>query len=86
MKKETLLERAMNRPPKERKQNKERNNEITDEQIELAISWLQNDITYTEVCYALGITNSGSLAYGKLAQYLREGYKRGIVMIEWVNL
>ena len=56
--------------------------EITDEHIELAIAWLKSEIGLTQMQKALGFSViSGSSLY-KVAMYLREGYKRGIIKIK----
>ena len=57
------------------------NKNITDEHIELAVAWIKGEIGLKSITGVLGIKGqSGNVLY-KIATYLREGYRRGIIKL-----
>jgi hypothetical protein len=71
MAKLTLLDKAMSRP------NCARTHEdISDEQIDVALAWMEGTITGSQATYALGHTNRAN-TQARFAVILREAYRRG---------
>jgi hypothetical protein len=68
----TLLEKALKVESSARRGVK-----ITDEEIELAIAWMQDKIGFKQIRGVLGKTN----ILVKMAYYLREGYRDGVLKI-----
>jgi len=67
----TLLEKATER--RNRKPVPFRH--YSQEHVDLAFAWMKDEITLTDVCFALEVNVSGSVAYSKLAQILRYAYR-----------
>ena len=79
MKKETLVEKA-------KKISVGVSNKIpmTDEHIDLALSWMKGEIRLTQLAGVVGITKgeyTGNLLY-RIAQWLREAYRQGKLEIK----
>lgn len=71
----SLLEKALSVPL-----NQQRKNEITDEEIELALAWLDDRVGMKQISLVkYGTARSGNaLAYWVLAR-VREAYRKGIL-------
>jgi hypothetical protein len=52
----------------------------TDDEIELALAWLDGDVTYQGICDATNKT--GSTVYGLLALCLFEARRRGLLKVK----
>ena len=76
MAKQSLLEKALTakRPDK-------RLERITPEEIELALAWLQDEVTLTQVAYALGMKGPGN-AVSRMAVIIREAYRAGLIKVK----
>lgn len=79
----TLLQRAFERQESTgRKRNyRQYGNNVTDEEIELAIGWMTGKVGIVGVSAALGrdkLSSSGNSLY-EIAQFLRAAYERGII-------
>jgi len=75
MKKKTLLQKAKKVKMRHRKII------VTDEHIELALAWVKDDITLTQVNLALNKPrDTGNTLYA-LAVYIREAYRKGQIKI-----
>ncbi len=70
--KQTLLNKARRIPHK-------RLINVTDEHIELALSWASDEITYSQVSKALNNGSSNMAAYVTLARSLREAVRIGML-------
>ncbi len=68
----TLLEKA-----KEAKVKRRSRIPVTEEHIELALSWMRCEIGIAQVNIALGLPKEQSNTLYSLAVWLREAYKRG---------
>jgi hypothetical protein len=64
--KRSLLTKAKSRPSKRYKRTA-----VTREQLELALAWAHDEISYVQVQHALGIKTPGSNTYVLLARALR---------------
>lgn len=74
-----LIEKA-----RERHIRKNKFSDISDDEIGLGIAWANDEVTPTQVCYALGRLKKGERMTGGnilyyLASVLREGFRRGII-------
>ncbi len=67
----TLLERV-----KEIKATPTRKLPITDEQIDVAISWLKDEITLSQINKATGNVSTSANGLYRMAVWLREAYRR----------
>lgn len=74
----SLLDKA-----KEVKRSDKRLNKVSYEQIELALAWMQDEVSLTQAATALGVVGTGSISY-KLALWLREAYRAGIIKVKVV--
>lgn len=61
---------------KEKKASKRKS--FSKEEIELALAFVTGELSVTQVCHALGVTNinSSSIAYQFVAQALRQHYTK----------
>jgi hypothetical protein len=73
----TLLEKAKSIVSK-----KTRRNDISDEQIELALAWLKEDITSTQFTLAMGAKKASMNNLYRVALILREAYYKGFIKIK----
>lgn len=59
--------------------HRRRSTEVSDEQIELAIAWLDNKVSSDQVMEALQ-TKGKQATHSKMILWLREAYVRGIIL------
>lgn len=71
----TLLEKA-----KQVKTYTKKGKDCSNEEVELAIAWIKDEVTYKQIFTVLGL-RSGAEVYVILAQCLREAYKRNKIQI-----
>ena len=70
----SLLQLAKEAPIRKTKQ-------VSDQEIELALAWIKNEITQSQVAKALGISPTGNRGYAELSRALKEAFKRGYLRI-----
>lgn len=66
----SLLERAKALPVR-----KNRNNRITSDEIELAVAWLQDEVSLSNAAIAMNTTHGSAI--NRIALALREAYQQG---------
>ena len=49
--------------------------DITSEDVELAIAWVRDEVTYSQVCSAYDLKKGSASVYSKLARSLKEGFR-----------
>ena len=77
MKKETLLQKAQKIGSK-----KNIPKETTDEHLELAFAWLKDEIGLRQISAVIGVSYTGGSSLYRIAVYLKEAYKRGLIKIK----
>jgi hypothetical protein len=73
----SLLDKAKARTPKKQGAAPR---EITNDQIELALGWLQGEVTYSAIMEVMKL-HSGSNIYGFISIALREAYVRNRITL-----
>lgn len=72
----SLLEKALAIPRKDR-----RLDNITRDEVELGIAWLQDEVTLTQIAKVLGMKGPGN-AVSRMAVCIREAYRLGMIKIK----
>ena len=72
---ETLLQKAL-----KVKKGHHRTLKYNSEEVELALAWLEDEITFTQV--TIVINKTGSNLYNFLAQALRKAYQKGKLKVK----
>lgn len=80
----TILDIARNKPTRANDKTK-----ITDEYIEFSLSWMKDEITFTQARQAMkerdGKGRYGTALYQLFAVNIREAYRRGLVATQPPN-
>ncbi len=76
----TLLEKADALPVRSKRTNQA--TRPSDDQMELALAWLDGQVGIMQVCAVLGITHE-SQAYVKMSLWIREAYQRDFLIRTW---
>ena len=71
----SLLEKAKSVPTKNRVRSA-----LSDEEIELAIAWLNDEVTLTQAATAMGYKSGGAWV-ARVALLLREAFRTGIIKV-----
>lgn len=71
---ETLLDKARN-------SGKRKKSEVTAEELELAISWLQEEVTTAQVAIAYNLTQQSNCLY-RIALALRIAYRNKMISVK----
>jgi hypothetical protein len=72
----TLLERAKEHP------TPDRHRPVSEEEIELALAWLKDEITFTQVSRVLlSEKRTKTNAYGRLCVILQEAYQKDRIAV-----
>ncbi len=77
----TLLDKAKEKPLIRVKKNTAKT-EVLREEVEVAIAWLNDEISLGQTAHALQLGATGSPIYGRLALILREAHRRNIITIK----
>lgn len=70
----TLLQKALETPARSINSN-----HVSEEQIELALAWMADEVTLTQVSLASGLKGGSGATYHRLAMCLREAYRAGLI-------
>lgn len=70
---DTLLSKAL-------KSDKKRRSQITDEEVELALSWMKDEITTAQVAVAYNLTQQSNCLY-RVSLALKKAYRDKIISV-----